>query len=135
MPDRLQEFQNHILDGAANLPPDTEIEFRKMFSGMGAYARGRYFAATHDSGFSLKYSPQECERRRSLAVAGPIRRGSGETTSTYVDVPPAVLANPAQLRDWVEASIAYVQSLPAPKRKTKQRVGQDIMENRGKSND
>jgi len=123
MADRLEAFRKHILDGASELPPDTEIQFRKMFGGMGAYARGRFFAATFPEGFALKFSPQECERRRErrhkAPGAVPPHHEPRETTSSYVTVPPAVLADPVQLREWVEASIAYVQTLPVPKRKKK----------------
>ena len=119
MADRLDAFQNHILDGASELPPDTEIEFRKMFGGEGAYARGRYFASTCTEGFALKYSDEECARRLKTPGAIPLQHTPGEITRGYVVAPAAVVADKARLREWVEASIAYVMTLPAPKRKKK----------------
>src|SRR5512140_2786842 len=100
MADRLEAFQNYILDGASELPPDTEIEFRKMFGGMGAYARGRYFASTCAEGFALKFSPQECQQRMKTPGALPLQHEPGVTTQGYVVVPPAVLADPPRLREW-----------------------------------
>ena len=117
MADRLEDYQNAILDGASELPPDTEIEFRKMFGGMGAYARGRYFSSTCTEGFALKYSDEECERRLKIPGAIPLQHEPGVTSRGYVVVPAAVVADKAQLREWVEASIAYVMTLPAPKKK------------------
>jgi TfoX/Sxy family transcriptional regulator of competence genes len=117
MPDRLSDFQSQILAGASSLPPDVDIEFRKMFGGMGAYARGRYFASTCTEGFALKFSPDECETRLKVKGALPLQHEPGVTSKGYVVVPQGVLADPAKLREWVEASIAYVQTLPLPKRK------------------
>ena len=117
MADRLEEFRNAIRDGASELPPDTEIEFRKMFGGMGAYARGRYFASTCAEGFALKYSDEECASRLKTPGAIPLQHEPGVTTRGYVVVPAAVVADQAKLREWVEASIGYVMTLPVPKRK------------------
>jgi TfoX/Sxy family transcriptional regulator of competence genes len=119
MPDRLEQFQAYIRDGVSNLPPDIELEFRKMFGGMGAYARGRFFAATFDGGFSLKFGPEERERRLKMIGKDTPMPAPDESSKSYVPVPTAVREDPEQLREWVEASIAYVQTLPVPKRKTK----------------
>lgn len=119
MPDRLEDFKTHILDGASELPPDMDIEFRKMFGGMGAYARGRYFASTCSEGFALKFSPEQCAERLKVKGALPLQHEPGVTTQGYVVVPPGVLADRPSLRDWVETSIAYVQTLPPPRRKKK----------------
>src|SRR5262245_18630156 len=112
MPDRLEQFQSQIRDGASNLPPDVDIEFRKMFGGMGAYARGRFFASTCQEGFALKYAPEECARRLKEPGALPLQHEPGVTTQGYVVVPPKVVTDKAKLREWVEASIAYVQTRP-----------------------
>lgn len=117
MADRLEAFKTHILDGASELPPDVEIEFRKMFGGMGAYARGRFFASTCQEGFALKFSPEECETRLKMPGAMTLQHTPGVVERGYVVVPPGVIADPAALREWVEASAAYVQTLPVPIRK------------------
>lgn len=117
MVDRIEEFKALILDGAAELPPDVEIEFRKMFGGIGAYARGRFFATTCAEGFALKLADEDIEALLKEPGAMMLQHTPGIVERHYVVVPPGVVADKSKLRGWIERSIAHVQTLPLPKRK------------------
>jgi TfoX/Sxy family transcriptional regulator of competence genes len=119
MPDRLVQFENDIRDGADNLPPDIELGFRKMFGGMGAYTRGRIFAVTSDRGWALKLAPEDIEELLKVEGARYLEHTPGIVERKYVVPPPKLVNDLKQWQKWVERSIAYAQTLPLPKKRSK----------------
>jgi TfoX/Sxy family transcriptional regulator of competence genes len=117
MTDRLEQFENAIRDGADNLPPDIELAFRKMFGGMGAYARGRMFATTSGMGWALKLSPEHIEELLKVDGARYLEHTPGIIERQYVVPPPQIVTNRVEWQKWVERSIAYAQTLPLPKKR------------------
>jgi TfoX/Sxy family transcriptional regulator of competence genes len=120
MTDRLEVFQSQIGGAAADVRPDVEIEYRKMFGGMAAYARGRVFAVTSSTGFGLKLS--EPDRADILQVEGAAylhHDGDVVPSKQYIEIPAHIKTDPDRLAEWVGRSIAYALTLPLPKRKSK----------------
>lgn len=118
---RLEAFQSHILDGASDLPPDIEIEFRRMFGGMGAWARGRIFATTWEGGLALKLSAKDQAGFRAEPGAENLSFTPGVVEHKYMTVPEQVLADSRKWRAWVERSVDYVLTLPLPDKRRRKK--------------
>lgn|SRR5574341_975529 len=118
MSDRLEVFQSQIGGAAADVRPDVEIEYRKMFGGMAAYARGRVFAVTSSTGFGLKLS--EADRAEILQQPDATylhHDGDPAPSKQYIEIPSQVKDDPDRLAEWVGRSITYALTLPLPKKK------------------
>jgi len=113
------KIEMEIREAAANLPPDIDLEFLKMFGGLGIYARGRIFAIVTGDGLGLKLPDDAI----SEAVSGGGRflayEPGGSPTKQYVALPESARQNKTDFGKWVERSIAHVMTLPPPKRRKK----------------
>lgn len=104
-----------LREAASQLPPDTGLEFRPFFGGLGGWARGHFFMfATRHEDVYLKLTAED--QADLLAAAGIDVGEHHELGHQYLHVPPGVMSEPPALREWVERSIGYAISLP-PKRK------------------
>lgn len=103
----------------AALPDDPRLERRKMFGFPAGFVGGNMFAGTY--GESVVVKLPEAERARALGQgASAFEPMPGRVMREYVVVPPAALADAAQLRGWVQRAFDYVATLP-PKAKEKPR--------------
>lgn len=95
--------------------PDIDLSFRKMFGGITGYAGDVVFASLSDVGLALKFSGSEHTRALALPGAKALQYEPGAAVSkSYVVLPPHVVADGAQLHEWITASANGVQ----PKTKT-----------------
>jgi TfoX/Sxy family transcriptional regulator of competence genes len=104
---------------AAALPPDNDLEFRHMFGGMGAYARGRIFAILGGSRPIVALKLPEDAREELLSEPGAVLFQPAPDSSVmkqYVEVPEH-LCTPEGLRPWMARSIEYVKTLPLKKKR------------------
>ena len=90
------------------------LECKHFFSGAALYVNGTICASLTPAGFAIKL-PEASRaellrtrraRRLRYFAAGPIKK-------EYVALARAIVANPAQLRRWLIASITYVAKPPA----------------------
>lgn len=108
-----------IREAASQLPPDMGIDLRPFFGGLGGWARGHFFIfVSKKDGAFLKLAPGD--QAELLATAGLDDGKHHELGKLYLLVPPAVMADPALLREWVERSVLYAVTLPLPKQKNRQ---------------
>lgn len=92
---------------------------KHFFSGAALYADGRFCASLTPTGFALKLP--ETSRDALLQEEGA--KGlqyfpNAPVKKAYVVLPQPLLDNQAALCSWLDKSIAYVLTLPPPKKKT-----------------
>ena len=95
--------------------PDIELSFRKMFGGIMGYAAEVPFASLSNVGLALKFTPADREKALALPGAKPLQyEPDAPPSKTYVVLPPEVVADSAQLHDWIVASANGLK--PKPKK-------------------
>lgn len=96
------ELQARMLAAA----PDIELSFRKMFGGIMGYAAEVPFASLSDVGLALKFT-DAAERAKALALPGAAMlryEPDAPVSKSYVVLPAEVVADGAQLHDWIAAA-------------------------------
>ncbi len=97
--------------------PDLELAFRPMFGGILAYAGGKPCASLSDMGLALKLAGPAQDELLAMPGAERLRYAADQPLSkTYVVVPPALLADPARLRAWIDRSIEGQQKVKPRRR-------------------
>lgn len=86
------------------------IERKKMFGYPCCFCNGNMFTGLHEENWVLRLSEEDREEIQSLG-ANPFEP-MGRSMREYVLIPPAILENPPQLKEWIERSLAFVSSLP-----------------------
>ena len=89
-----------------------DINEKPMFGGLCLLAHGNMFAGVQSDTLMLRVGPD----RYDDALARPHARimdFSGRPMRGYVYVDPPGFATEAQLREWVELSLSFVDTLPA----------------------
>lgn len=115
------EFQEFLHDQLALFGP---IGIRRMFGGGGVFRDGLMFGLVVDETLYLKVSD---ENRSDFEQAGmrpfTYMRKSKPASLGYYEVPPDVLEDPNDLRDWSEkafaVALAAARAKPAKKRRAK----------------
>ena len=107
------------LRDAASGRPNVALTFKSMFGGLGAFVDGRIFAAHAANGLALKLPPDEIERALSIGGVYMEYDNEGSKAASYVVLPKDVQIDAAKFRPWVERTIDYVLTLPAPKKRKK----------------
>jgi TfoX/Sxy family transcriptional regulator of competence genes len=96
------------------LPEAPTIEQRKMFGYPAAFTRGNLFASLHGSDVVLRLP----DNARAALLAQPGARifepMAGRPMREYVVLPPAIVADGATLREWVDRAFQHVAGM-APK--------------------
>ncbi len=89
-----------------------DISEKPMFGGLCLLAHGNMFAGVQSDSLMLRVGPD----RYDEALDGPNARVmdfSGRAMRGYVYVDPPGIETEAQLREWVELSLDFVDTLPA----------------------
>ncbi|MBN1313172.1 MAG: TfoX/Sxy family protein [Anaerolineae bacterium] len=113
-----QEFQSLLRQAVGELPPDIDLEFRKMFGGTAAYVRGRVFAIRSTPGLALKL--EETDQKALLHEPGAAylqHDPDRPVSKQYIVVPPHIRENQKMLKEWVKRSVDYAKTLPLPKKR------------------
>ena len=106
-----------VFDAAVRPLPGAEV--RKMFGYPCAFVNGQMFAGLHQENMIVRLPPED--RSRLLAEPGAtiFEPMSGRPMREYVVLPPAVLARPDDLSQWLEKAMSYATALPAKVKKPK----------------
>lgn len=116
--EELEKMRDAVELAAENLPPDIELTFRSMFGGMGASVRGRMFASLSNVGLGLKLPTHAQPDLLAHDGAAYLQYDADAPASkSYVVVPSGFLTDTALLAPFVERSVTYALTLPAPKKK------------------
>lgn len=112
--DRLQSLLAPILRGR---PSDARVEIKHFFSGAAGYADGKICITLTPVGLAMKL-PEDDRARLMARGAKPLRYFPGAPIKKqYVLFPDGVLDDGENLARWARTSIAYVASLPPPKKR------------------
>ncbi len=122
----LKVMQEQLVHTIKSLPVARDWVFKPMFGGVSGYVEGRVFASLSNIGLALKLAPAIQEKLLGLEGAKRLRyEPDAPESKQYIVVPERICAAEKELAVWVEQSVDYVLSLPAPKPK---RVGQKAVE-------
>lgn len=112
-----QHLQQCVQAAAAEIPM-LEVTSRAMFGGFMLYTSGKSFGVLAEQGLSLKLNEQDRQLLLAEPGATPMQHDGGPPSKQYVVVPSQIAEQPQALAQWLERSVAYVQTLPAkpPKR-------------------
>lgn len=107
------EPRQALIEAAADrLPPGLDLEFRRMFGGIGVFTRGRMCALVSSTG-EIALKLDEDARHEMLQIPGA---HPWEISVQYCVLPePLLAAEP--LSGWLARSTAYAQTLPLPKKR------------------
>jgi len=83
----------------------TPVTTRRMFGGLGIYARGRFFALAADNTVYFKGGEENLADFEARGCA-PFRPYGDERTMRYYEVPGDVLEDVALLEEWMEKALA-----------------------------
>lgn len=93
--------------------PDIELSFRKMFGGIMGYAAEVPFASLSNVGLALKFTASERDKALALPGAKPLQyEPDSPPSKSYVVLPPEIVADGAQLHDWIVASANALKPKP-----------------------
>ena len=103
-------------DAALGDRPD--VERRKMFGYPAVFVKGNMAAGLHQDGLVLRLA--EADRTELMAEGGkPFEPMPGRVMGGYVVAPQALAKKTADLRKWLDKSIAFAAALPAKAKKKK----------------
>src|SRR5215472_3204015 len=97
------------------VPPDPQVERRKMFGYPAAFVGGNMFMGLHQESLILRLPDEHRASFLSLPNASVFEPMPGRPMREYVVVPPGMLDSPDQLRAWTRRALEYVSRLPAKK--------------------
>jgi TfoX/Sxy family transcriptional regulator of competence genes len=103
---------------------DFPADKRLMFGGPAYFVNNNMFAAVHQDGIIVRLAGED----RDAMLAGydgaaPFEPMEGRAMKAYVTVPEALYNDREALREWLNRSYAYAESLPPKVRKRRKRVG------------
>src|SRR5437762_11749019 len=87
-----------------------------MFGYPALYLGGNMFAGTFQDKVVARLSEQE-RAKATKAGAKPFEPMPGRPMKEYVVIPPADVAKPAALAQWIERASTYAETLPAKEKK------------------
>jgi TfoX/Sxy family transcriptional regulator of competence genes len=98
------------------LPPDPRVSTVNMFGGVAAKVNGQMFAGLFARGAVVKLS--EVDQKAALAIDGATMfdpMGNGRVMRDTVFLPESVMAEPDELRAWIQKALDFTAGLPAKK--------------------
>ena len=95
---------------AARFP---EAERRKMFGYPALFVGGNLVTGLFAESWMIRLGDADRDALQSMPGAGPFEPMPGKPMKGYATLPKDVVADDAQLDDWVRRSIAFGRSLPS----------------------
>lgn len=95
---------------AARFP---EAERRKMFGYPALFVGGNLVTGLFAETWMIRLGDEDRAALQSMPGAGPFEPMPGKPMKGYATLPSDVVADDAQLDDWIRRSIAFGRSLPA----------------------
>jgi TfoX/Sxy family transcriptional regulator of competence genes len=92
------------------------VERRQMFGYPCLFVGGNMVSGLHGTQWFVRLGDAERTELLALPGAGPFEVMPGRPMAGYADIPDAVIADDAAVRDWVGRAIAFGGTLP-PKEK------------------
>lgn len=111
----VEAFERAFLDF-----PDAER--RQMFGCPCVFLNANMVSGLHEESWIIRLNPPD--REALLASGGTEFAPMGRVMRDYATLPPGVVKDPGQVREWLGKSFAYVVSLPAKRGKTRSKKPQ-----------
>ncbi len=94
------------------VPPDADIERRKLFGYPACFINGNMFAGLHEDHLLVRLGEQE--RREFLAIRDTrvFEPMPGRPMREYVVASPAMLKRRGELSQWIATAARYARELP-----------------------
>jgi TfoX/Sxy family transcriptional regulator of competence genes len=92
--------------------PGPPAERRNMFGYPSAFANGQLFMGLFQERMALRLAERDRELLLKHPGAAPFEPMVGRPMREYVTVPPQMLDDGPELRQWVGKALAYARSLP-----------------------
>ncbi len=116
----LEAMRAQLIRAANALPVKRDWIFKPMFGGVLGYVEDRVCASLSNVGLALKLSPEAQEALLKLEGAKRLRyEPDAPESKQYIVVPESLCSAEKELAVWLERSIDYILSLPAPKPRRK----------------
>ena len=123
----LEAMREQLVRAIKTLPVTRDWVFKPMFGGVSGYVEDRICASLSNIGLALKLDSDTQKKLLSLEGAKRLRyEPDAPESKQYIVVPESVCAAEKELAAWVQQSVDYVLTLPAPRPK---RVAQKAGEN------
>jgi TfoX/Sxy family transcriptional regulator of competence genes len=103
-----------IFEGA--FPDDARAERRKMFGFPSGVVNGNMFGGLFEHDVVLRLGEADLSLMINEYGAGQFEP-MGRSMKGYVTVPPAIVAEPERLREWVQRAFEFAAGLPAKEKK------------------
>jgi TfoX/Sxy family transcriptional regulator of competence genes len=113
----LDKLQDQLSAAAEQFVREDDLVFKRMFGGMGAWAKGHFFAILYTGGIALKLGEEEQAELLKVKGADRFRFNEEITSKQYIVVPAKMRASAEALAPWVERSLKFALAQPLPKRK------------------
>ena len=113
----LRELRSIVDAVGPDLERSAAIECKHFFSGAAAYVDGRIFMTLSPGGLALKLRASD---RAALFDRGatPLRYFPGAPIKKdYAVIPESISSDDAALAPWINASVEFCRTLPAPRRR------------------
>lgn len=114
-----QKYLNELTTLMTRVGPATvkgvKMELKHFFSGAAVFVQGKICISLTPVGFALKLPEKWRDNLVEQAGAKPLRYfPKGPIKKDYVVLPRGLLRDTKSLRRWVNLSIQYAMTLPAP---------------------
>ena len=111
------DFRDFVLEQLGRV---TDVDWKRMFGGVGLYADGTFFALIDND---IVYFKVGDGNRADFEAIGAraFSPYEGTTSMNYFELPVDVLEDVDALRTWTEKAVAVARSAAANKRKKKSR--------------
>ena len=93
-----------------------------MFGCPCVFLNANMVSGLHEESWIIRLNPPD--REALLASGGTEFAPMGRVMREYATLPPGVVKDPGQVREWLGKSFAYVRSLPAKRGKTRSKKPQ-----------
>jgi len=93
------------------------IQRRTMFGYPSVFLNGNMLASIFQNRIMVRLSPEDREAATTKSGAKPFEPSPGRGMKEYVELPPKVVGNTSELRQWLERGRKYVATLPVKKPK------------------
>ena len=88
-------------------------EHRPMFGYPALFVGGNMVSGLYESTWFVRLTDSDQAALLEVEGAGPVEIMPGRAMAGYVSLPPALIADDAAVRTWLERAIAFGRTLPA----------------------
>ncbi|HEX8254016.1 MAG TPA: TfoX/Sxy family protein [Thermoanaerobaculia bacterium] len=108
------DFREFVLE---QLRPVARVTWKRMFGAIGLYADSVFFAIVDDDTLYYKVSDTTRARYEEAGSKAFQPYADGTSSKTYFEVPPDVLEDEEQLREWTAEAVEAARAFKAKRKR------------------